>query len=122
MFHMPLIIGDHMRAIVYLISDGEKLLNEKLAERGVASGIWCIEAVAGEAFIEHVNTRDFYKEQLCSTLKVKSEEVTTRVENLFMELRLARNENSALRAKAAVYKALVIASKAILVGNTKQYR
>jgi hypothetical protein len=55
-------------------------------------------------------------------LKVKPEEVTARIENLLEELRVARNENSAVRAKAAVYKASVIASRAFLVGNSKQYR
>lgn len=55
-------------------------------------------------------------------MKAKPEEVTIRVENLLEELREAKNENSALRAKAAVYKASVIASKALLVGNSKQFR
>ena len=55
-------------------------------------------------------------------MKAKPEEVTTRVENLLEELRAVRNENSAVRAKAAVYKASVIASKTLLVGNSKQYR
>ena len=53
---------------------------------------------------------------------MKPEEVTTRVENLSEELRVARNEISALRAKAAVFKASVIASKALIVGDLKQYR
>ena len=55
-------------------------------------------------------------------MKVKPEEVTTRIENLLEELRVVRNENSAVHAKAAIYKASVIASKAMLVGNSKQYR
>ncbi|KHN19971.1 Putative alanine--tRNA ligase, chloroplastic [Glycine soja] len=93
-----------------------------ISEQGIASGIRRIEAVAGEAFIEYINARDFYLKQLCSTLKVKPEEVTTRIENLLEELRVVRNENSAVRAKAAIYKASVIASKALLVGNSKQYR
>ncbi|ESW09307.1 hypothetical protein PHAVU_009G116900 [Phaseolus vulgaris] len=93
-----------------------------ISEQGIASGIRRIEAVAGEAFIEYINARDFYLKQLCSTLKAKPEEVTTRVENLLEELRAVRNENSAVRAKAAVYKASVIASKTLLVGNSKQYR
>lgn len=54
-------------------------------------------------------------------MKVKPEEVTTRIENLLEELRVARNENSAVRAKAAVYKASVIANKALLVGNSYRY-
>ncbi|XP_017422220.1 alanine--tRNA ligase, chloroplastic/mitochondrial isoform X1 [Vigna angularis] len=93
-----------------------------ISEQGIASGIRRIEAVAGEAFIEYINARDFYLKQLCSTLKVKPEEVTTRIENLLEELRVVRNENSAVRAKAAIYKASGIASKALLVGNSKQYR
>lgn len=93
-----------------------------ISEQGIASGVRRIEAVAGEAFIEYVNARDLYLKQLCSTLKVKPEEVTVRIENLLEELRVARNENSAVRAKAAVYKASVIASRAFVVGNSKQYR
>ncbi|KAJ7967103.1 Alanine--tRNA ligase [Quillaja saponaria] len=93
-----------------------------ISEQGIASGIRRIEAVAGEAFIEYVNTRDYHMQQLCSTLKVKHGEVTTRVENLLEELRAARNEVSSLRAKTAVYKASVIASKALLVGNEKKIR
>ncbi|XP_045806943.1 alanine--tRNA ligase, chloroplastic/mitochondrial isoform X4 [Trifolium pratense] len=92
-----------------------------ISEQGIASGVRRIEAVAGEAFIEYVNARDSYLKQLCSTLKVKPEEVTARIENLLEELRVARNENSAVRAKAAVYKASVIANRAFLVGNSKQY-
>lgn len=41
-----------------------------ISEQGIASGVRRIEAVAGEAFIEYVNSRDYYLKQLCSTLKV----------------------------------------------------
>ncbi|GLT70637.1 hypothetical protein SLA2020_427020 [Shorea laevis] len=93
-----------------------------ISEQGIASGIRRIEAVAGEAFIEYVNARDYHMKNLCSTLKVKAEEVTTRVENLQEELRMARNEVSALRSKAAEYKASIIASKAFPVGTSKKIR
>ncbi|MED6107781.1 hypothetical protein PIB30_017272 [Stylosanthes scabra] len=93
-----------------------------ISEQGIASGIRRIEAVAGGAFIEYVSARDIYLKQLCSTLKVKPEEVMTRIENLLEELRAVRNENSGLRAKAAVFKASVIASKTLLVGKSEQYR
>lgn len=42
-----------------------------ISEQGIASGIRRIEAVAGDAFIEYVISRDNYLKQLCSTLKVK---------------------------------------------------
>ncbi|BFG42411.1 hypothetical protein CerSpe_286850 [Prunus speciosa] len=93
-----------------------------ISEQGIASGIRRIEAVAGDAFIEYVNARDYHMKQLCSTLKVKAEEVTTRVENLLEELRITRNEASTLREKAAVYKASIMATKAISVGTSGKFR
>lgn len=93
-----------------------------ISEQGIASGIRRIEAVAGEAFIEYINARDSYMKQLCSSLKVKAEEVPTRVETLLEELRMARNEISAARTKAAVYKASIVANKAFPVGTSKTIR
>lgn len=55
-------------------------------------------------------------------MKVKAEEVTTRVEALLEELRMTRNEVSAVRAKAAVYKASVMAGNAFPVGTSKKIR
>ncbi|PSS21797.1 Alanine--tRNA ligase [Actinidia chinensis var. chinensis] len=93
-----------------------------ITEQGIASGIRRIEAVAGEAFIEYISARDNCMKQLCSTLKVKAEDVPTRVETLLEELRMARNDISAARAKAAVYKASTIANNVFLVGNSKKIR
>ncbi|KAM7470968.1 hypothetical protein LguiA_009151 [Lonicera macranthoides] len=93
-----------------------------ISEQGIASGIRRIEAVAGDAFIEYVSSRDNYMKQLCSTLKVKAEDVTARVDSLLEELRMAKSEVSTVRAKAAVYKASIIANKAFSVGTTKEIR
>lgn len=41
-----------------------------ISEQGIASGIRRIEAVAGEAFIEYINSRDSQMKSLCSILKV----------------------------------------------------
>lgn len=61
---------------------------------------------------------------LCNVafMKVKAEEVTNRVDNLLEELRMTRNEASTLREKAAVYKASIMASKAISVGTSQKVR
>ncbi|KAK6916786.1 DHHA1 domain [Dillenia turbinata] len=91
-----------------------------ISEQGIASGVRRIEAVAGEAFIEYINARDKHMKQLCSALKVKAEEVPARVDSLLEELRKARNEISALRAKAAVFRASSLVSKAFLVGMSKK--
>ncbi|CAH2072136.1 unnamed protein product [Thlaspi arvense] len=93
-----------------------------ISEQGIASGIRRIEAVAGEAFIEYINSRDSQMTRLCSTLKVKAEDVTNRVENLLEELRSARKEASDLRSKAAVYRASVISNKAFTVGTSQTIR
>nr|XP_009606795.1 alanine--tRNA ligase, chloroplastic/mitochondrial isoform X1 [Nicotiana tomentosiformis] len=93
-----------------------------ISEQGIASGVRRIEAVAGDAFIEYVLTRDNYMKQLCSTLKVKAEEVTGRVEGLLEELRLTRNEVSAARAKAAIYKASTLSSRTSTIGTSKNTR
>ncbi|KAJ8530317.1 hypothetical protein K7X08_037152 [Anisodus acutangulus] len=93
-----------------------------ISEQGIASGVRRIEAVAGDAFIEYVLARDNHMKQLCSTLKVKAEEVTGRVDALLEELRLTRNEVSAARAKAAIYKASTLSSRASTVGTSKSIR
>ncbi|KAF6172486.1 hypothetical protein GIB67_006999 [Kingdonia uniflora] len=93
-----------------------------ISEQAVASGIRRIEAVAGEAFIGYMNFRDNHMRHLCSTLKVKAEDVTDRVDSLLEELRTVRNEISAVRAKAAVYKASTMSSKAFSVGTTQMIR
>ncbi|KAL2936935.1 Alanine--tRNA ligase chloroplastic/mitochondrial [Bienertia sinuspersici] len=93
-----------------------------ISEQAVASGIRRIEAVAGDAFIEYITTRDNCMKNLCSTLKVKAEEVTPRIEALLEELRQAKNEASAARSKAAVYKASTILNKAFPVGSSKTIR
>ncbi|GFQ01883.1 probable alanine--tRNA ligase chloroplastic [Phtheirospermum japonicum] len=93
-----------------------------ISEQGVASGVRRIEAVAGEAFIEYVSTRDSYMKQLCSNLKVNAEDVTTRVNNLLKDLRDSRSEISAVRAKAAIFKASTIIRKAITVGSSSNIR
>eukprot|EP01018_Ginkgo_biloba_P015486 Gb_36215 [translate_table: standard] len=88
-----------------------------ISEQGIASGIRRIEAVAGEAFIEYTSFRDSLVKQLCSTLKVKAEDIPTRVNSLLEELRTVRNEATALRAKVAGIKASMVANKASVVGT-----
>ncbi|KAK9164657.1 hypothetical protein Syun_005559 [Stephania yunnanensis] len=93
-----------------------------MSEQGIASGVRRIEAVAGEAFIDYMNVRDFQMKHLCSTLKVKAEDVSSRVESLLDELRTARNEVSSARAKVAVYKASMLANNALSIGTSKTIR
>ncbi|XP_078174222.1 alanyl-tRNA synthetase, class IIc isoform X2 [Carex rostrata] len=88
-----------------------------ISEQGIASGIRRIEAVAGDAFIEYITSRDSYMRQLCTMLKVKAENVNARVESVLEELRATRNEVSSLKSKIAVLRASNVASKGLVVGQ-----
>uniref|UniRef100_J3MCW0 Probable alanine--tRNA ligase, chloroplastic n=1 Tax=Oryza brachyantha TaxID=4533 RepID=J3MCW0_ORYBR len=90
-----------------------------ISEQGIASGVRRIEAVAGDAFVEYICARDNYMRRLCSSLKVKAEDVNSRVETILEELRSARNEVSSLRSKIAVLKAASLASKATNADNVR---
>uniref|UniRef100_A0A0E0DZT2 Probable alanine--tRNA ligase, chloroplastic n=1 Tax=Oryza meridionalis TaxID=40149 RepID=A0A0E0DZT2_9ORYZ len=90
-----------------------------ISEQGIASGVRRIEAVAGDAFVEYVCARDNYMRRLCSSLKVKAEDVNGRVETILEELRTTRNEVSSLRSKIAVLKAASLASKATTIDSTR---
>ncbi|KAI3802263.1 hypothetical protein L1987_30393 [Smallanthus sonchifolius] len=94
-----------------------------ISEQGISSGVRRIEAVAGDAFIEYVSDRDHYMKQLCSTLKVKAEEVPARVAAIMEELRMVKTQVLAANAKAAVYKASVLAKNNVFhVGTSTQIR
>lgn len=87
-----------------------------ISEQGIASGIRRIEAVAGPAFVEYAIARDGVVKQLSSFLKVKAEDLPTRVSTLLDEIKVARNEASDLQAKVAMMKAEGLASSPVLVG------
>lgn len=55
-------------------------------------------------------------------MKVNAEDVTTRVNNLLKDLRDARSEVSAARAKAAIYKASTIINNAVTIGSSSNIR
>ncbi|CAM8930367.1 unnamed protein product [Rhodiola kirilowii] len=93
-----------------------------ISEQGVASGVRRIEAVAGDAFIEYVNGRDVYIYDNYAPLSRLSYTKISINKRLKRELRTLRNEVADIRAKAAVYKASTITSKALVIGNSKQIR
>ncbi|CAK9224586.1 unnamed protein product [Sphagnum jensenii] len=87
-----------------------------VSEQGIASGVRRIEAVAGSAFIEYVNARDNVVKQLSTALKVKVDDLASRVAGLQEEVRAARNEASSLRIGLAKAKAEALIPTAISVG------
>lgn len=88
-----------------------------ISEQGIASGIRRIEAVAGPAFVEYAFARDRIVKQLSSCLKVKVEDVPTRVSILLEEIKAFRNEATDLQAKIAVMKADVLACSPLSFGE-----
>ncbi|KAJ7523116.1 hypothetical protein O6H91_18G038300 [Diphasiastrum complanatum] len=87
-----------------------------ISEQGIASGIRRIEAVAGSAYIDYVNARDNIVKQLISTLKVKADDLPSRITGLLEETRLAKSEAANLRAEVACAKVEALADSALIVG------
>jgi alanyl-tRNA synthetase len=61
-----------------------------VSETGVASGVRRIEAVAGQAAVEHLQLVDGLVRQLASNLRVKAEDVPSRVVALQVRVQLRR--------------------------------
>eukprot|EP00249_Psilotum_nudum_P022890 c28682_g1_i1 orf=252-3233(-) len=87
-----------------------------ISEQGIASSVRRIEAVAGPAFVEYSTLRDAIAQNLSSILKVKVENLPTRVAALLDEVKATRKEASKLRVQLAIAKADVLASKAMVFG------
>ncbi|GJP41585.1 hypothetical protein CLOM_g1241 [Closterium sp. NIES-68] len=88
-----------------------------LSEAGIAAGVRRMEAVAGAAAVELLNQWDGVLKTLSSSLKVKAEEVPSRVAALQDELRAARTEADSLRGELAVARAQLLLGEAVSVGE-----
>ncbi|GIL79387.1 hypothetical protein Vretimale_16555 [Volvox reticuliferus] len=84
-----------------------------LSEGGIASGIRRVEAVAGAAAVEYLNWVDSLMRGLAGQLKLKPEEVPTRVAVMQAELRAAEKQLSELRAQLAVAQSQSLVSQAV---------
>ncbi|XP_024543276.1 alanine--tRNA ligase, chloroplastic/mitochondrial [Selaginella moellendorffii] len=83
---------------------------------GIASGVKRIEAVAGDAFIDHIFARENALRQICSSLKAKPEDLPARISGLQDELKALKSDATSLRAKVAIAEADVLTGRALLVG------
>jgi alanyl-tRNA synthetase len=90
-----------------------------VSETGVASGIRRIEAVAGPAVLEYLNSRDRVVRELSERFKVKPEEISDRVSSLQTELKAAQKQVDSLKAELALAKADSLLSQAESVGDVK---
>lgn len=76
-----------------------------ISESGIASGIRRIEAVAGPSALEYLSSREQIVRDVCSTLKVKPEDLSDRIHALQKELHLAKKESGELMTRLALAKA-----------------
>eukprot|EP00879_Flechtneria_rotunda_P010587 GHRR01011067.1.p1 GENE.GHRR01011067.1~~GHRR01011067.1.p1 ORF type:complete len:947 (+),score=379.68 GHRR01011067.1:1433-4273(+) len=83
-----------------------------VGETGVASGVRRIEAVAGQAAVEYMQSLDAIVKQLAGNLRVKGENVPARVAALQEELKSTSKQLADAKAQVAVAKAAALASKA----------
>ncbi|MBF2026846.1 MAG: alanine--tRNA ligase [Oscillatoriales cyanobacterium C42_A2020_001] len=88
-----------------------------VSEAGVASGIRRIEAVAGPAVLEYLNTRDAVVKDLSDRFKVKPEEIPDRITALQNELKTAQKQLEATKAQLALAKADSLLAEAEAVGE-----
>lgn len=90
-----------------------------VSETGVASGIRRIEAIAGAAVLEYLNTRDEVVKDLSDRFKVKPEEIRDRITNLQNELKATQKQLETTKAQLALAKADSLLATAESVGEFK---
>ncbi|KAG2482127.1 hypothetical protein HYH03_018913 [Edaphochlamys debaryana] len=84
-----------------------------LSEGGIASGIRRIEAVAGPAAVEYLQSLDGLVRGLAGQLKLKPEEVPARVAAMQSELKEAARQLAELRGQLAVAQAQALLTQAV---------
>jgi alanyl-tRNA synthetase len=90
-----------------------------VSETGVASGIRRIEAIAGPAVLEYLNTRDEVVKDLSDRFKVKPEEIPERITTLQNELKATQKQLEAAKAQLALAQADSLLASAESVGDFK---
>eukprot|EP00878_Enallax_costatus_P029420 GHUV01031901.1.p2 GENE.GHUV01031901.1~~GHUV01031901.1.p2 ORF type:complete len:280 (+),score=117.70 GHUV01031901.1:1125-1964(+) len=84
-----------------------------VSESGVASGVRRIEAVCGQAAVEYMQGLDAVVKQLAANLRVKPEDLPSRVSALQDELKSTGKLLAEVKAQVAVAKAAALASQAV---------
>eukprot|EP00891_Asterochloris_glomerata_P004769 jgi/Astpho2/4769/Aster-00316 len=95
---------------IYVESLGDM---QVLSESGIASGVRRIEAAAGPAAVEYVNSIDHAVKQLSQQLKAKPEELPGRVVGLQEELRSAQKQIADLKRQVALASSSALAAQAV---------
>ncbi|MBE9080406.1 alanine--tRNA ligase [Romeria aff. gracilis LEGE 07310] len=90
-----------------------------ISESGVAAGIRRIEAVAGPAILDYLNSRDRVVRELGDRFKAKPEELVERVTQLQAELKSAQKDLSALQSELALVKSDQLLDQAETMGSVQ---
>ncbi len=72
-----------------------------ISESGVAAGIRRIEALTGKGVIAYLTKKEDILDKAADAIKCSSEDVIDRINHLLLELKSAKSENEALKAKIA---------------------
>ncbi|HEY8424717.1 MAG TPA: alanine--tRNA ligase [Limnochordales bacterium] len=105
--------GTHVR------HTGEVGLVHIVSEESVAAGVRRIEAVAGEAALDYLLTRERQIRELGSRLQVSPDELGRQVERLMQQARAAQQEAEALRTRLMNRYAEEMVARAEAVGPAK---
>lgn len=83
-----------------------------LSESGIASGVRRVEAVAGPAAVDHLDSLDTIVKAIGKQLKAKNEDLPARVTGLMKELQSAQKQISDLRSEVARAQLPLLTAKA----------
>jgi alanyl-tRNA synthetase len=84
-----------------------------VSEGSIGANLRRIEALTGDATLEHVRREEHALQQVAETLKIGAEEVPARIERLLAEIRQLRSEAEAERSRRAVADAGTLAGEAV---------
>jgi alanyl-tRNA synthetase len=90
-----------------------------ISETGISAGIRRIEAVAGPAVLDYLNTRDRIVRDLSDRFKTKPEEILDRINAIQAELKASQKDLASTRSELAVLKSDQLLNQAEALGTLK---
>lgn len=90
-----------------------------LSETGIAAGVRRIEALSGDALLEHYEDIENSYNEVASILKTSTNNINLKLANLLEEVKTLKSENDKLKEKLASGSASNIENEAIDFGNIK---
>ncbi|MFD2210995.1 alanine--tRNA ligase [Virgibacillus halophilus] len=115
-------IGDYSLELCggcHVVNTSEIGLFKIVSESGIGAGTRRIEAVTSKRAYEYLNEKLSVLEQVQQQLKTSEDNVVSRIESLFMELKSAERDNESLQAKIAHAQAASMTDDIETIGDVQ---